>query len=318
MEQLRRPARSSSCSNSASPTDGRLTRTLAAAPRAAASPSSAATLRSLEALTLLRPASASATATSSTQASTQRSGTSEAHERGRLERGRPARALVVRVAGQLHRGARTRRRPSASSSASTRNRSASRRPVSFAQAMEVGVLGVLRAALGQGRDHRHEARRQAGRDRRGAAAAGHRRRRSERVDEPARGSGRGSDRRADVSTHDCTGQRVAKRWRRARLHRDRRRQRAGRRSRGGRGTGAPAPKPDDVTGGRGRRPRQSGRRCLGDPSPRTPMLMVRRVRRRGAGPLRRGRSPSSGAIGAGRSATAGARACRPRRASAAR
>ena len=47
-------------------TDGRLTSTLAAAPRAAASASSAATFRSLEALALLRPASASAAPTSST------------------------------------------------------------------------------------------------------------------------------------------------------------------------------------------------------------------------------------------------------------
>ena len=82
VEQLVDPHGHRVASTSGSPTDGRLIRTLAAAPRAAASPRSDATLRSLEALTLLRPASASAAATSSTQASTQRSGTSDAHGRG--------------------------------------------------------------------------------------------------------------------------------------------------------------------------------------------------------------------------------------------
>ena len=64
--------------NVSSSTDGRLIRTLAAAPRAAASPSNVATSRSLEAFALLRPTSDSAVATSSRQASTVRSGTSAA------------------------------------------------------------------------------------------------------------------------------------------------------------------------------------------------------------------------------------------------
>ena len=92
-------------SNSGSPTDGRLTSTFAAAPCAAASPRSEATLRSLDALTLLRPASASA-------ARDQVDAGLDADERdlarvpgGGLERLGTDRALLVRVARQLHRGA---------------------------------------------------------------------------------------------------------------------------------------------------------------------------------------------------------------------
>ncbi len=94
-------------SNDGSSTDGRLTSTLAAAPRAAASPRSDATFRSLWALTLLRPASASAASTSSTHASTISNGTSAASRAAARRAVGSVLSLVVRVAGQLQRGGET-------------------------------------------------------------------------------------------------------------------------------------------------------------------------------------------------------------------
>jgi hypothetical protein len=61
-----------------SPVEGRLMSTFSAAPRAAASPSSAATRTSLAAFTLLRPARASAAVTSRAHALTQSNGASDA------------------------------------------------------------------------------------------------------------------------------------------------------------------------------------------------------------------------------------------------
>ena len=90
-------------SNDGSSTAGRLTRTLAAAPRAAASPRSDATFRSLWALTLLRPASASAASASSTHASTIRSGTSAASRAAARSAVDRLFSLGVGVARLLHR-----------------------------------------------------------------------------------------------------------------------------------------------------------------------------------------------------------------------
>ena len=98
------PSRSSRPRTSGSPTEGRFTKTLAAAPRAAASASSAATLRSLEAFTLLRPARASAAPTSSRQASTQVSGTSAACRAASLRAAVRAATCSLGVLGQLQRG----------------------------------------------------------------------------------------------------------------------------------------------------------------------------------------------------------------------
>ena len=76
-EPLDRPPRSSSAAAS-SPSEGRLTMTFSAAPWADASASRDATARSLAALRLLRPASASDATTTSRHAFTVRSGTSAA------------------------------------------------------------------------------------------------------------------------------------------------------------------------------------------------------------------------------------------------
>ena len=169
----RRRGRSSCPRTTGRSTDGRLTSTFAAAPRAAASPSSAATFRSLEALTLLRPASASAASTSSRHASTHQhrdlcracgrrpagprraasrsSSVSRGQLQGRGEPGVGGGVVVGQRRGTGRRGAAGLGRPIARSSACSR---------------------VLRAALRQRRDHRHEARPERRGDRRGAAAAG--------------------------------------------------------------------------------------------------------------------------------------------------
>ena len=120
-------------SNEGSPVDGRLIRTFAAAPRAAASPSMAATSTSLAAFGLLLPASTSAAPTRSRQASRHSSGTSD------------ARLAAVRIAvdrasisASVSRGSfSAAAKPAyawASSSAMVRNRSDRRRPVSSAHA----------------------------------------------------------------------------------------------------------------------------------------------------------------------------------------
>ena len=167
-----------------SSTEGRLIRTLAAAPRAAASPRSVATSRSLEALTLLRPTSASAVADEL------QAGLDRAHRDvrrptgGRRQRLLPRGPLLVGVLGPLHRGRELgvgvrvlvgeieepRRQPPTDG---------------LAAVMKLRVSGVLRAPLGQGRDHRHERRPERGADRRRAATAGHRCRGRQLVDERA-------------------------------------------------------------------------------------------------------------------------------------
>ena len=91
-----------------SSTDGRFTRTFAPAPPAAASPSSAATPRSLDALTLLRPASVSAADTTERHASSVAMGTSARPSRGRADGSASGRLLGVGLAGQLHRGGERR------------------------------------------------------------------------------------------------------------------------------------------------------------------------------------------------------------------
>ena len=93
---------------------GRLTRTFAAAPRAAASPSSAATFEVARRVDVAAADERLGRATSSRHAST----VTQRHLRARPRRGRAApparRLLLVGLAGQLHRRARTprtRRRP---------------------------------------------------------------------------------------------------------------------------------------------------------------------------------------------------------------
>ena len=154
-----RPARSSRRPTSASPTDGRLIRTLAAAPRAAASPRSAATLRSLDGVDVAPPG----------QRLRDRdeldAGLDAAERHLGRRRARPSGAppfglavLVLGVPGQLHRrgepgvGRRSPRRRAPGTGPPARC------PDLVRPGEEVGVLGVLRAALGQGGDHRHEAR----------------------------------------------------------------------------------------------------------------------------------------------------------------
>src|SRR6185369_3813746 len=86
--------------NESSSTDGRLMSTFAAAPRAAASASSVATSRSLEALALLRP-------TSDSELEAGLHG-QERHLgralRGQTQSGLPGKALAVGLPGQPHRG----------------------------------------------------------------------------------------------------------------------------------------------------------------------------------------------------------------------
>ncbi len=308
-----------SCSNSASPTDGRLTRTLAAAPRAAASPSSEATLRSLEALTLLRPASASAVATRSTQASTQRRGTSEATRAADWRAAVRAARLVVGLARHLHRGTE----PGVGLGVLVGE---GQEPIREREAglgrpgVEVGVLGVLRAALRTGprpsprdspraRPPTAEALPPPGTGAADPSAAMNPSSVRSRKRDPAvvwsipRLYGCGS---ASVTTRS---DRAAHGFLADTPHR--------RSHRVGAGAGAvPArpPRATDMPDARREGP-ASGPAPRG---PQSPAPMLWSVRPRGAGPLRRGRSPSSGAIGAGRSATAWLAGCRLRRASAAR
>ena len=121
--------------------------TFAAAPWAAASASSDATSRSLDAFTLLRPASASATPTSSRQASTQSSGTSAALARRRPQRGRRGRPARPRSRGAASsrppRSRRTPRRRRRRASGSGRR---GRGPVASAQARRSACCRVLRPA----------------------------------------------------------------------------------------------------------------------------------------------------------------------------
>ena len=271
-------------------------------------------MRSLEALTLLRPASASAAATSSTHASTQRSGTSDG------ARARPSGAPPLRLASRPRCRAaassrrRSRRRPRQSSSARVRNRSASR---------------------GRSRPPRRGGRR-AGRtwaDPRTVprpSPRGSPRARPPTADAlPPPGTGADDpssvDEPVERQVPEASGGSVvhapivrarasANRWRRRAPVRGDRRVRGTRSSEPGRARYRRArPEARRCAGGAGRA-RRRGRRRERTPVLRPPMLWS--VRRPGAGPLRRGRSPSSGAIGAGRSATAAPAACRLRRASA--
>ena len=307
-------------SNSGSPTDGRLTSTLAAAPRAAASPSREATLRSLEALTLLRPASASAAATSSTQASTQRSGTSVAWRAAALRAVGADRLLVVRVARQLHRGGEVRRRP--------------RRP--HRPARGTGRPGARPVSLAQAR--RSAWARTSGDPRRGLAtiatrAAPRLAATAEALPPPGTGAAdpssptnpsrvRSRKRVTEGSTarlYGCDSARIVRNGRReatdvrATTCVGSAARRAGVR-RGGRRYRRARPEPDvwpAAVGG----PPSAGRRA-GDPSSRgAEVVFAIRPRVRTS---RRGRSPSSAASGAGRSGTAARAACRPRRACAGR
>ena len=96
--------RSSSASTS-SPSDGRLTRTFSAAPWADASTRREATARSLAALRLLRPASASAARPRPRGRPRRvRSGTSRGHARRGPDRRAAGRLLLVRLARQLEGG----------------------------------------------------------------------------------------------------------------------------------------------------------------------------------------------------------------------
>ncbi len=153
--------------------------------------------------------------------------------------------------------------------------------------VQVGMLGVLRATHRQRRDHRHEGRREAGRDGRGAAATGNGRRASRARRRSRRASGRGTEASEVEATPGLYGRGSGP---------------VGRSSEpGGRGTGAPAPA-TDVSGDREGGSVAGGRRT-GTPVP------MRRIRwspvRRLGGARRRGRRPSSGASGAGTSARAG-------------
>ncbi len=163
--------RSSRPRSSGSPTDGRLISTLAAAPRAAASARSDATARSLDAFTLLRPASASETSTRSRQASTQDSGISDASRAAAWSAADARGLLLVGVAGELHR----RREAGVGAGVVVGERQEAvdqGGPGGVGPGEEVGVLLVARPAGGQGRDHRDEPGPETGRDRRRAAAAG--------------------------------------------------------------------------------------------------------------------------------------------------
>ena len=133
-----------------SPTDGRLTRTFAAAPRAAASPSSAATSRSLEALTLLRPASASASADEL------EAGLDASRAGPRRRAARPPLSAAVRAprSSSVSRGSFIARgEPGVGRGVLVGEVeepvARGRWPVADRPGVERGVLGVLRAALGQ-------------------------------------------------------------------------------------------------------------------------------------------------------------------------
>ena len=98
-------------SNAGSPTDGRLTRTFAAAPWRPPPPSSDATSRSLDALALLRPASASAAPTTLEARLDAGERDLGGVPRRALHRRGPGGLLLVGLARQLHRGGERRRRP---------------------------------------------------------------------------------------------------------------------------------------------------------------------------------------------------------------
>ena len=179
---------------SASPIEGMLIITLAAAPRAAASASSAATFRSLAALTLLRPASASATDDELEARLDAQQRDLGCVARRRLQRGRASGALGVRVAGHLHRAANSAVRRGVLVREGEE-------PIGEGQAglvrpgVQVRVLDVLRATHRERRDHRHQRGAQAGGDGRGAAATRHRRGRAELADERVEAQVAKSDRR---------------------------------------------------------------------------------------------------------------------------
>ena len=176
-----------SAAYASSPIAGRFTMTFSAAPRAAASPSIAATFRSLDALTLLRPTSASA---SDDELDARLDG------RHRDVGGRP-RGLLAAPPCAPHaprpcRGAASspRRTPAyaaASSSARSRNRAARARPPLDRPDVQRLVSGVLRPALRERRDHRDERRAEGGRDGGRAAATGNGLGRGEPVDERGEG-----------------------------------------------------------------------------------------------------------------------------------
>ena len=154
-----------------SPTAGRFTRTLAAAPSAAASVRRAATCRSDEALTLQRAASSSAAVTTSRQRldAAQRDFGRDAG--GITDRGRAGVLLLRRVAGQLHRrgeGAVGGRVLVGDPEEAIRELG----PCGLRPRVDLGVHGVPRPTLREGGDHRHEAGGQAGRDGGRAATPG--------------------------------------------------------------------------------------------------------------------------------------------------
>ena len=160
--------------------------TLAAAPRAAASPRRAATFRSLDALTLLRPASASAAPTSSRHASTHLSGTSDAaRAAARIATDRTARSASVSL-GSLRRGSKPgiRRRVLIGQLQEPTVQTTTGRG---GPGVQVRVLRVARASLGQRRNHRDERRTEAGGDGRCAATTGDGLGRGEAIDEGAQG-----------------------------------------------------------------------------------------------------------------------------------
>ena len=135
---------------------------------------------------------------------------------------------------------------------------------------EIGMLGVLRASLGQRGDHRHEAGAQTGRDGRGAAAAGDRLRGAS-LRRSRRGSGHGTGSIGVSLTRTIVGPPDARRAAACQAS-----------ERGERGTGAPAPPTDERCrrGSGGIRRRREGfgvRRRVGASSSR-PVTVQRRDR----------------------------------------
>ena len=247
------PASSSSAAYASSPTDGRLTRTFAAAPCAAASPRSAATPRSLAALALQRP-------DERLGRRRRARGTPRAWAAARRRPRRGGRAPVdaARLLRRSSRGsfsaaAKAAYAP-ASSSARSRNRAASSRPDARGSAWSSACSAYLVRPWESDGNHRHEGRSERRGHRRCAAAAGHGRRRGQ-LDRRRRATVRSRNEEArraracaDCRLRPCAG------WR------DRRRSRS-RPSRtrqwGERGTGALAPAGSHR---RGPQPRRRGRR----------------------------------------------------------
>ena len=256
-------------SNSGSPTDGRLIRTLAAAP---AGRGLGEERRDREVARGVDVAPAGERLGDLRRARG-RPRRRPAGPRRRLARrppgarssGRPSRSSVSR--GQLHR----RREAGVGRGVVVGERQEAvdeRGPGGVGPGEEVGVLRVPRPAVGQGRDHRDEPGPEAGRDRRGAAAAGHGLGRGEALDEAverqvAEAVRAGGRHRAIVGVTAARGRpRTEGRGDRPEAQPDRASER------GGRGTGAPAPRPTLPPCGGGIRQRRDRRRRVGGLRPR--------------------------------------------------